>query len=190
MKCDFLVKNAEGKYDLWEVKAKNGVRKKTKANDLLDDLQADVSFQHYVLKKILKEKYSGNAFLVYLNKEYVRHGDIVPVDLLLREEVTSELKKDEAIENIIASMTRSLKMEREEFMKLYPYDNEDHLTYFGKEAEKGTMRRIPQIRQKKKDLYELGKELIDHFTEDERAILFAASGEETRASNYVSLWQQ
>lgn len=52
------------------------------------------------------------------------------------------------------------------------------------------MRYIPQIRNKKKDLLAIGKELIDHFTEDERAILFAASGEETKASSYISLWQQ
>lgn len=71
-KCDLLVRNSEGKYDLREVKAKNGVRKKTKANNLLDDMEADVSFQHFVLKKALKDKYSGRAFMVHLNKEYVR----------------------------------------------------------------------------------------------------------------------
>lgn len=130
------MKNEEGKYDLWEVKAKNGVRKKTKAADLLDDLQADVSFQHMVLQKVLKEKYSGKAFLVYLNKEYVRHGDINPDELLLREEVTKELKKEEAVMNIITSMTERLSLEREEFIKLYPYDGGDHLMFFGKESEK------------------------------------------------------
>lgn len=189
-KCDFLVKNEEGTYDLWEVKAKNGVRKKTKAADLLDDLQADVSFQHMMLQKVLKEKYSGKAFLVYLNKEYVRHGDIDPDALLQREEVTNELKKEEAVLNIIKSMTERLPLEREEFLKLYPYDGDDHLMYFGKDSEKGSIWRIPQIRQKTKNFYEIGKLLIDHFTEDERAQLFAANGEETKASQYVSLWQQ
>ncbi len=189
-KCDFLVKNAEGTYDIREVKAKNGVRKKTKSAELLDDLQADVSFQDFIVRRVLKEKYSGKIFLVYMNKEYVRHGEINPEELLLREDVSAELKKEEAMLNIIDSMTKTIKLEREEFTKLYPYDNEDHLTFFGKEAEKGTMWYIPQIRNKKKDLYEIGKQLIDHFTEDERAVLFAASGDETRASNYVSLWQQ
>lgn len=112
------------------------MRKKTKSAELLDELEADVSFQDFVVKKTLKEKYSGRVYLVYMNKEYVRHGDIVPAELLLREEVTSELKKEEAIINIITSMTNSLKLEREEFKKLYPYDNDDHLTFFGKEAEK------------------------------------------------------
>jgi|GEM_PF-3325360 len=73
-KSDFLVKNEEGTYDLWEVKSKNAVRKKSKTRigDLLPELQADMSFQHVVLQKALKEKYSGRAFIVYVNKEYVR----------------------------------------------------------------------------------------------------------------------
>lgn len=189
-KCDFLVKNEEGTYDLWEVKAKNGVRKKTKAADLLEDLQADVSFQHMMLQKVLKEKYSGKAFLVYLNKEYVRDGEIDPAALLQREEVTNELKKEEAVMNIIKSMSERLKLERKEFLELYPYDGDDHLIYFGKDSEKGSVWRIPQVRQKTKNFYELGKILIDHFTEDERAVLFASNGEETKASQYVSLWQK
>lgn len=135
-KCDFLVKNAEGTYDIREVKAKNGVRKKTKSAELLDDLQADVSFQDFIVRRVLKEKYSGKIYLVYMNKEYIRHGEINPEGLLLREEVSSELKKEEAMLNIINSMTKTLPLEREEFTGLYPYDNEDYLTYFGKEPEK------------------------------------------------------
>ncbi|MBP6911450.1 hypothetical protein KBC03_07830 [Patescibacteria group bacterium] len=173
-----------------EVKSKNGIRKKSKAADLLDDLQADVSFQNYMMKKVLKEKYSGRVFMVYLNKEYVKNGPINPHELLLREEVTNELKKDEAVENIVKSMSERLKLEREEFIKLYPYDGDDHLMFFGKESEKGSIWRIPQIRNRTKEFYELGKILIDHFTEDERAVLFAANGEETKSSQYVSLRQQ
>jgi len=52
-KCDLLVKNDSGMYDLREVKAKNSIRKKSKAEPLLDDLIADVSFQDYVLKRAL-----------------------------------------------------------------------------------------------------------------------------------------
>lgn len=118
------------------MKAKNSVRTKTKVPELIEDLQADVSFQHMILQKVLKDRYSGKAFLVYLNKEYVRHGDVDPEALLLREEITEELKTEEAVLNIIKSMTERLPLEREEFIKLYPYDNDDHLTFFGKEADK------------------------------------------------------
>lgn len=103
---------------------------------LLDDMDADVSFQHFLLQKTLKEKYSGRAFLVYLNKEYVKHGEIDPGELIQREEVTNELKTEEAVMNIVASMTERLPLTREEFLKLYPYDGSDHLTYFGTEPEK------------------------------------------------------
>jgi len=42
--------------------------------------------------------------------------------LLKREEVTKELKKEEAVMNIIASMTERLKLTRDEFVKCYPYE--------------------------------------------------------------------
>jgi hypothetical protein len=57
-KCDLLVLNPEGQYDLREVKAKNSVRKKTKAAPLLDDMLADISFQHTILTEVLGDKYS------------------------------------------------------------------------------------------------------------------------------------
>lgn len=86
-------------------------------------------------------------------------------------------------------MTERIPLPREEFLKLYPYDGDDHLTYFGTEAEKGSVWRIPQVRNKTKTFYELGKLLIDQFTEDERAALFASNGSETKSSQYVSLRQ-
>lgn len=112
------------------------IRKKSKTADLLEDLEADVSFQHFMLQQVLKERYSGRAFISYMNREYVRHGDIDPSELIIQEEVTKELKKDEAVKNIIASMSERLRLEREEFIKLYPYDGDDHLMFFGKDAEK------------------------------------------------------
>lgn len=172
------------------MKAKNGVRKKSKESPLLDELQADISFQHYLLQKTLKDRYSGRAYIVYLNKEYVRHGEINQEELLIREEVTKELKTSEAVENIITSMTDSLSLSREEFTVRYPYNNEEHLIFFGTASEKGSIWHIPQGQRKRKNFYELGKTLIDHFTENEREMLLSTSGEETKASKYITLRQQ
>jgi hypothetical protein len=54
------------------VKAKNSVRRKTKDEQLLDDMLADISFQDYILRRVLGEKYSGRCFFVHLNKEYIK----------------------------------------------------------------------------------------------------------------------
>jgi len=72
-KCDLLVKNDSGTYDLREVKAKNTIRKKTKAAPLLDDLIADVSFQDQVLRGALGMMYSGNTYIIHLNKKYKKN---------------------------------------------------------------------------------------------------------------------
>ncbi|NOZ43859.1 MAG: hypothetical protein GXP45_01655 [bacterium] len=53
VKSDLLFLNEDNKYDLIEVKSKNNIRKKNKDEELLDDLMADLSFQHYVLKHLL-----------------------------------------------------------------------------------------------------------------------------------------
>lgn len=44
MRADFLVLH-NGKYDLVEVKSKNNIRKPTKAQNLKDDILADLSYQ-------------------------------------------------------------------------------------------------------------------------------------------------
>ena len=72
VRSDFLVRNEEGTYDLWEVKAKNTVRKPTKGEPLKEELINDISFQRYVISKGLGEKFSGKCFLVNLNKDYIR----------------------------------------------------------------------------------------------------------------------
>lgn|GEM_PF-1049483 len=62
--------------------------------------------------------------------------------------------------------------------------------HFGEEAPYNSIRHIPGIRKEKYQLYTLGKTLIEHFTEDERRMLYTDNGEETKASEYVSLRQK
>lgn len=191
-KTDFLVKNEEWKYDLMEVKSKNGIRSTNKAQTLLDELATDVSFQKYVLQKTLGEKFSGNCYIVYLNKEYVKHGEIDPKDIILQELINDELMTDDAIESILATMQSDLSLSLEDFNKKYPYDGGDYLTYFGKEPPKKSIRTIAGIVQKKKKaLYDAGKIMITDLTdEDILTILPNKDGSESKSSKYMNLRKQ
>lgn len=191
-KTDFLVKNETGKYDLMEVKSKNGIRSTNKAQTLLDELSTDVSFQKYVLEKTLGEKFSGNCYVVYLNKEFLKHGEIDPKDIILQELVNNDLMTDDAIESILATMESDLSLSLEDFNKKYPYDGSDYFTYFGKEPPKKSIRTIAGIVQgKKKLLYELGKILISDLTdEDILTILSNKDGSESKSSIYMNLRKQ
>jgi hypothetical protein len=190
VRSDFLVLNEQGTYDLWEVKAKNTVRKTTKGEPLKEELINDISFQRYVISKALGAKFSGKCFLVYLNKDYVRQGELDLKQLIKIEDVTGELLDDQAIENIVSLMGTQLGLERRAFEALYPYNNEDHLVYFGLPAPQESIRAIPGIGNKKKDLYERGKTNILTLGEEEKQLLLTTKGEATKSSNYVEMYQR
>jgi len=81
-----------------EVKSKNSIRNDNKDQTLIDELVADVSFQKYVLQKTLGEKFSGNCYIVYLNKDFKKHGEIIPSEILKQELVDDDLMTDDAID--------------------------------------------------------------------------------------------
>jgi len=75
VKCDFLVRQDDGRYRIYEVKAKNSIRKensKKELSDLKDDLRADVSFQRYVVSKALGDRADDGVTIVHLNKYFVK----------------------------------------------------------------------------------------------------------------------
>jgi hypothetical protein len=67
---------------------------------------------------------------MYLNKEYTKHGEINPSDILLQERVNDDLMTDDAIEGILKTMGSDLSLSLKEFDTKYPYDGGDYLTYF------------------------------------------------------------
>ena len=190
VKTDLLVKNKEWTYDLCEVKAKNSVRKKNQEIPLLDELIADISFQHFVLKKVLGDRYSWRAMLVYLNKDYIKKWSIDPIHLLVKEDVTSELWGDEKVLETIDVIIKNLHLPREEFIKVFPYNWEDHLTFFGEKHTQWSIWNIPQIKDSKTHFVLQNKLRIANLTEEDRQILFSTKSEETKASKYISLWNQ
>ncbi|HBB04597.1 TPA: hypothetical protein DCZ39_07035 [Patescibacteria group bacterium] len=129
---------------------------------------------------------------MYLNKEFRKHGEINPQDIILQELVTDDLMTDDAIERILATVESDLSLSLADFNKKFPYDGSDYFTYFGEEPPKKSIRNITGIVQdKKKELYEAKKILIDDITdEDILGILSNKDGGESRSSKFMNLRRQ
>ncbi|MFA5748019.1 MAG: DUF2779 domain-containing protein [Candidatus Absconditabacterales bacterium] len=191
VKTDFLIKNDDGKYDLVEVKSINTPLTDTKIPKLKQDLTDDMSFQRYVLQKTFS-KFSGKVYLYHLNKDYVKHGKIVPSEIIKTMKVTEYLDDDETIEHNIELMRNNLNLTEENFNQTYPFDGGDYFVYYGKEPEKGTIFSIPRITQSKKKLKTLldnGKLYVKDL--DENDIQQLGNGdEESTLQKFVKLYLQ
>ena len=191
VKCDILVRNDIWTYDLIEVKAKNGIRKTTKAEPLLDDLIADVSIQRLVLKRVLKEKFSGKCFLAYLDKTYEKQGSIDPKDIIIQEEISSELLEDANIETILTAIREKISLSEEEFNTQYPYDGSDYLTYFGVQPPKQSIWSISWCSAKKKvEFYNNNKFQLDDLHEVDTEFLKKANWDSSKSSQFLELRKQ
>jgi hypothetical protein len=97
VKADILRKARQG-WELYEVKGSTGLK---------EEHLNDVAVQYYVLKgagiRISK------ASVVYLNKQYIRNGDIDPSALFVIEDVTKAVRdKQPFVADEIASMRKAL----------------------------------------------------------------------------------
>lgn len=192
VKCDILKKNKKWKYDLIEVKSKNSIRKKSTHEPLLDDINYDVSFQHFVLSKAIPDMFSGNTYVYYLNKEFIKDGPIDPELIIKQEEVTQELIDVALIEHIINAMRLTLTMTKEEFDTHYPYNAEDHLLYFGEPAPKWSIFTIPRIKSSKKkflDLLHKGKLFIKDLDDADIFALWSKEWEENSFTKFVHMYK-
>lgn len=132
-RIDYLVMNEQGTYDMLEVKAKNSIRKETKEQPLTDEIIPDVSFQAFILRKALGDRFSGKVKIAYINKSYVKNGPIDPTQLIIQEDVTTECWDDAKILEEVQTMNRVLQLNLEEFTVLYPYQGGKYLYYFGED---------------------------------------------------------
>ena len=191
-KTDFLVRNESWTYDLIEVKSKNTIREANTDQTLVDELVTDVSFQKYVLEKTLGERFSWNCYIIYLNKEFKKHGEIIPSEILKQELVNHDLMTDDAIEVILTAMESDLSLSLADFNKKHPYDWWDYFTYFGENSPKKSIRNIAGIdKKKKKALYDAWKILIDDVTdEDVLNILCNKDGWESKSSRFMNFRKQ
>lgn len=121
VKHDILAYDSHtGQYDLCEIKAKTTLKKKND-QEIYDDILADLSVQHYVLKHLFPQEYSSRVHIIYLQKEYVKQGAIQPNNLFMQEDVTAFLRDDAKVAAILATMKEVLALSREYFLKRYPY---------------------------------------------------------------------
>ena len=189
-KSDLLVQNDQWLYDLREAKAKNSVRKSTKDEPLLEDMQADISLQHYILKRTLWEKYSGRCFFVYLNDEYKKEWAIDYHQLIQKEEVTNECMPDDLIDTILQSLKKCFSLSKKELDQKSPFVGGDYLTYYWEKAPEWSVFTIPRIWRSLPDYVEDGKMFIDDLNENDVLDLMNKKWEPTGTSCYVELWHQ
>lgn len=85
-KNDVLAYDTKNKcWDLYEIKGTNSIKEDGKDRDHIDDL----AFQASVLKRAKVPV--GRYFLIHLNKEYVRAGDLEIEKLFLKEDMTEKI---------------------------------------------------------------------------------------------------
>ncbi|MBP9779538.1 DUF2779 domain-containing protein [Candidatus Gracilibacteria bacterium] len=178
VRADFMVLQDNGQYDLIEVKAKSGIRKevshegnKSKIGEIDDKFKNDTSFQKWVINKTLEKEglpLLGDVYLYYLNKEYIKNGEIDPEQLVAKDQMgiqTSVLiageKKDkeinrvdqfiapQTIEKLVEIMKKELRLSEEDFNKIHIFPGNKYLNYFGKKPNFGTICAIPKMHYSK-----------------------------------------
>lgn len=191
VKTDFLVKNAEWKYDLVEVKSVNTPMTTTKIPVLKKDLSDDMSFQRFVLQKTFPEL-SWKVYLYHMNKDYVKHWEIVPSEIIKIFDVSDLLDENETIQNNIDLMRKNFSLNEEEFNQTYPFEWGDYFLYYGKNPEKWTIFSIPRITQSKKKLQMLldkGKLYVKDLDDSDIDEL-GNWDEESALQKFVKYWVQ
>ena len=93
----FLYNRETGSWDIYEVKS---------STEVIEEHLFDLCFQKIVFEKA--GYHIGKTFLVHINKDYVRNGDIKAEELLTMEDVTAEV---ENLKNTIeAEISNALKL--------------------------------------------------------------------------------
>ena len=87
-KGDILEPSAEG-WNLYEIKASTEVKKKK-------EYIPDLAFQKYICEKNGIEII--NCFIEYINKDYIKQGNVIPNELVLQEDVTGKVNQIDDIE--------------------------------------------------------------------------------------------
>ncbi len=169
---DYLVLNAEWKYDLIEVKAKSGVRKevtdngeKRKVWKIEDEFLNDVAFQKYIINQLLVTWWVVELWeinIAHVNADYVKKWNIdinaiisfqkpwningiqvVQGGKLKSIPIDDTLETNQNIQEYIDIIRRELVLSEEDFWKLHPFPGNKYLEYFGAEKPFGTIYSIP-----------------------------------------------
>ncbi|NDK07958.1 DUF2779 domain-containing protein [Candidatus Gracilibacteria bacterium] len=213
---DYLKLNQNGKYDLIEVKAKTGVRKdkifkkvKNKNTGNLENrFLSDMSFQKYVINKVLKSEgleELNNYYYAYLNSDYKKNGDIELEKIVVLDQVDIEkivilkAEDDEKEETIQDYLTNSVIIEEkiklirnelilseEEFNRIHPFSGSKSLEYFGIDRQFGTIFGKGLSHQSAvRTLYYNNKLKLDSLDLEDKNLFNTTSGEEGSARKYI-----
>ncbi len=161
VRADFMIRNGHG-YDLFEAKAKSGIRKKIKDNGEEKKIGAmeskfihDLSFQTHIINQALVSQWFsplGKINMVYLNRDYIKNGKLNLTELI-REDLAntqteieviqnnkpkkimiSDLLLDgQSIEKALTVMRTYLHLPENDFNKIYPREGTKFLEYFGQD---------------------------------------------------------
>lgn len=80
-RCDILTKNADGSWDIYEVKS---------STDVKEEHITDVAFQRICIEEAGVR--ISRTFLVHVNNQYVRNGEIDPEQLFTKVDITREVE--------------------------------------------------------------------------------------------------
>lgn len=80
-RCDILTKNDDGSWDIYEVKS---------STDVKEEHIADVAFQRICIEEAGVR--ISRTFLVHINNQYVRNGEIDPEQLFTKKDITHEVE--------------------------------------------------------------------------------------------------
>lgn len=206
VRADFMLRNTDGSYNLIECKAKANVRKSVTDDgeskpigSIDDEFKADVSFQVYVINKVLAQNnlpLLKDTYLVHLNKEYIKQwplninqvlsfeqlGTSKEIPVIQRKKeiqllVDDSLMNTATIEQYLIKIRKELSLSESDFNKLYPWEWTKYSDYFAEDRPFGTIMwawisKWPIV----SDLYYQWKTDILSLTQDEIALFETKDG--------------
>ncbi len=161
-RADILLPVGEDEWDIIEVKSSTKIK---------DVNIHDVSFQKYVYEKVgLKIR---KCFLMHINNEYIKKGEIEPKELFVQTEITEKvLEFSEDIEERIESMFKIIKDSEPEFcvddILTIEYDNFCLDEFMNNLPEANVFEMYRMFKSKRVELYKEGCIKIRDIPEDVR----------------------
>jgi hypothetical protein len=153
-RIDILEKNEDGSFNIYEIKSSTEVKKNKQHNHI-----KDACFQKFVAEQVGYK--ISKVYIIHLNKEYVRKGEINPESLLTITDITDEVNK------VFKTVSENIKAAVELLQKNKINENScscrektrsnhcDAFNYFNKNLPEFPIYQIGRISEKKI------KELID-----------------------------
>lgn len=192
VRWDLLIKNEKWLYDIIEIKSKNAIKWKSLWATIYDDLLYDISFQYYVVSKVLWSKFSGSISLVYMNKDFVKNGPIYPEQLFIQEQCRDSILPATIISSLIYTLSQVMLLPESQFDIQYPYNGENPLLYFGHTMPHDSIFSIKwwyAIKPFLMDRYRAGKITVADLTKDDLLAIESHNNTWQAIATYIARMQ-